>query len=247
MGAGMHKEVIGNTPFTFRKVEPPESFDALYRLRYQVYCNECGFIRPEDFPSGKESDKYDPYSVHFIAEDHIGPIGTARVILDSPHGFPLEEHCKGALTSDLSGFPRKNLAEVSRLVISKEYRKRMDDGIHHSPASQYAPQPAGAAGAKARFQRIRSMAFGLYREMYQDCKRRGITHWYAVMEEPLRKLLRSSGFVFHPIGNTVDFYGPVKPYLTALEEMERTVFAEFPGFYNNYFMDGLEPEFRPKL
>ena len=60
---------------SFLRVSPHDTvlMEWVYRVRYQVYCIECGFENPQNYPNGMEWDKYDPYSIHFIAlNDHDG-------------------------------------------------------------------------------------------------------------------------------------------------------------------------------
>lgn len=239
----MHKEIIGRSLFNFSKANTPELLEEVFRLRYKVYCFECNFLNPADYPQEKEKDKYDPSSVHFFASDDLGIIGTARIILNSKEGFPLESHCKNNLTIDKKLLPDpKKTAEVSRLVISKEYRKRKEDGNYYSPEYQDSPN---SDSEQENLKRLKPMAFGLYRELYQECKRRNITHLYALMEKSLFFLLHLHGFSFKPIGEEIDVYGPVKPYLGNIEEIEKNIQNKYPNLFN-YLMAGLEPEFQPK-
>ncbi|MDP3789930.1 MAG: GNAT family N-acyltransferase, partial [Candidatus Omnitrophota bacterium] len=73
-------ELIGRSRLIFRRVDTPESLLEVYRLRYEVYCNECKFLKPEQYPEGIEHDKYDPNSVQFSASDQYGIIGTMRLV-----------------------------------------------------------------------------------------------------------------------------------------------------------------------
>jgi len=238
----MHTDTIGNSKFTFQLAETPQLLEEVYRLRYQVYCHECNFLKPEDYPEGKEKDEYDEHSLHFIASDEEGPIGTMRLILNSALGFPLEAHCNGALQIDKKSLPRNNLAEISRLVISKLYRRRKDDGLYYSPDLN---EKTVLSPSEVILKRIRPMAFGLYREIYQESRRRDIKLWYALMEKPLWILLRMHCFVFTPVGTEINVYGPVTPYLGKIEDIEKQVSKRFPQLFE-YFLQGLEPEFRPK-
>ncbi|MDD5432535.1 MAG: PEP-CTERM/exosortase system-associated acyltransferase [Candidatus Omnitrophica bacterium] len=237
----MHREVIGNTGFTYRVVDSKDQLSDIFALRYQVYCRECKFIKEEDYPEAKEHDKYDPYSLQFAVEDSKGIIGAARLILSSPLGFPLEEHCGNVLSINKDSLPSKQIAEISRLVISKEYRRRVNDGLFHSPPEEQVEEDS------PRSQRIRPMIFGMYREIYQESKRRGVKYWYAVMEPSLWTLLKLNGFLFHPIGEEVDFYGPVRPYLASVEEIENSIRVKFPDVFDTYLLDGLERDFWPEL
>lgn len=238
----MHKEMIGQTEFTFRMVDAPDLLQEIFRLRFQVYCRECNFIKEDDYPEGIEKDKFDTHSMQFVAEDQEGIIGTSRLIMDSELGFPLEEHCT-KLNIKKDALPRQNLAEISRLVISKLYRRRKNDGMYYTPEYDDNVKNTDLINIAKR---VRPMAFGMYREMYQESKRRGIKYWYAVMEKSLFVLLRMHGFIFEPIGEEVDYYGPVTPYLANIEEMEKSVHQKFPNLFK-YFLDGLQPGYYPKF
>lgn len=237
----MHIGMIGSIEFTYGVIDNPELLQEAFRLRYRVYCHECNFIKEEDYPEGFEKDEYDPYSIEFFAKDSEGLIGTARLILDSPLGFPLEEHCKNNLFIDKNALPRKNCAEISRLVISKEYRRRINDGMYYSP--DYIDNQEAAA-KKNLIKRIKPMTFGIFKEMYQTSKRRDIKYWYALMEKSLYLLLKIHGFVFDPIGSEIDFYGLVKPYLVNIEELEKSVKQKLPNLFK-YFTSDLEPKYVP--
>ena len=228
----MHQESIGKSDFTYKLVDSSEVLEEVFRLRYQVYCVECKFIKEEQYSEEKEQDKYDSHAVHFVAQDKYGVIGAARMILNSPLGFPLEEHCQGESGYEKQKIPREKLAEISRLVISKDYRRRREDGMYYTPefdekVDAIKPSP---------FRRIRSMTFGIYREIYQESKRRGITHWYALMETALWMLLDMNGFRFKPIGPDIEFFGTVKPYIGCIKEIEDSFSKKYPQFFEKFFL-----------
>ncbi|MFH1594732.1 MAG: PEP-CTERM/exosortase system-associated acyltransferase [Candidatus Omnitrophota bacterium] len=238
----MHKQIIGKTEFIFGKADAKDSLDDIYRLRFQVYCRECGFFDESDYPNGLETDRFDPYSLHFLARDAEGIIGTARLIIKNPHGFPFMNHSKGPINYDMNTLDMGKIAEVSRLAISKAYRRRRDDGLYYS--SDY--KDPLVESTRDKMKRIMPMAFGLYREMYQECKRRRITHWFALMEKGLWLLLRMHHFVFDPIGEEIDCCGPVRPYICDIHKMEEIVSRKSPQFLS-YFLDGLDREYQPDL
>lgn len=242
----MHKEFIGNTEFTFRMVPPGESLEPIYRLRYQVYCQECNFLKAEDYPDGIESDKYDQHSLHFVAETDFGPVGYARLVMNSALRYPLEEHYKkGDLKINLAEMDRKKLCEISRLIISKKMRRRVNDGLYYSPDLQIRLPETNTVTDDSSGRRMRPMVFGLYREMYQESKRRNFTTWISVMERTLCLLLRMHNIIFREIGEEFDYYGAVKPYIASLSEIESAFFKNAP-LVNEYFLDGLEPKYHPK-
>ncbi|PIQ89459.1 MAG: hypothetical protein COV72_02840 [Candidatus Omnitrophica bacterium CG11_big_fil_rev_8_21_14_0_20_42_13] len=187
--------------FKFQLIKSKELLDEIYRLRFEVYVKENGFIPEKDCPGGKEMDKFDAYSMHFAALDENGRLaGTARLVLNSAHGFPLEEHCRQRLLIQDEDFPREKLAEVSRCVVDKKYRystgKNIPDGI--------------SSGI------LTPLVHGLYMAGYHESKHRNITYWCAAMETPLMRLLKTHGLGFFPMGKSFDYYGEVTPCLKIL-------------------------------
>jgi len=229
--------------FSFRKIISPDLLQEAYRLRFQVYGRECHFLKESDYPQGYETDEFDPFSTHFGAfdsEDRM--VGSVRLILASASRFPIEAHCP-VLEVDRNLILRENCAEISRLTISKLYRRRANDGLYYEPQVE-DKKIEGRGGSFTR--RMRPMAFGLYRAIYQESKRTGILYWFALMERGLWKLLNIHGLVFCPIGPEVDFLGLVSPYLADIRELEKNVYSKFPQFLE-YFVTGLEPELQPKF
>lgn len=225
--------------FTFKKIDSQELLEQVYRLRFHVYARECHFIKEEDYPEGKETDKFDPYSIHFAAIDEKGfVVGSVRLVLNSPLGFPIEEHSRGSLLIKKDKLSRQQLAEISRLVISKTHRRRKGDGLY------YALPVEDKEGEGNFRRRVRPMVFGLYKLLYQESKRLGITCWYAAMEDSLYQLLRSHGFSFFPIGEYIEYFGKVRPYLGTIEDIERNVQILRPDYYQ-YFIEGLDNTLLP--
>lgn len=108
--------------FTFYTSDQPEELDELFRLRYQVYIEEYHYIDKTHSENGRERDVWDPHSVHFIIRDLQNRlVASVRLILDSEDKFPIEEHFE--LDINLDKFPRTELAEISRLIVAKEYRR----------------------------------------------------------------------------------------------------------------------------
>jgi len=196
--------------------------EELYRLRYQVYCTECGFESPEDHPEGLEHDEYDQYASHFcaIAEDTNRIIGTVRIIFDSPLGLPIENHCDLDPTKKFSGDPRM-VGEISRLAISKDFRRReIDKAI-------YAQKNVDVVEARLLHKERRSfeclIVAGLYQSVYHESVERGLTHWYAVMVKGLCGLLRRWGIVWVQVGEQVEYHGLRIPYIATIAENEKQV------------------------
>ncbi len=235
--------------FIVHKVSDDNRLRTVYRLRYKVYCEEWGFERPEEYPDGLETDIFDKQSVHFLAENDTGRlVGTIRLILSSPEGFPLEKYCE--LNINKNELPRESLAEISRLAISKEFRRRAEDRYLYGPGEEgrgigsfnYSHgkfrRRSGdgyKSGKPFHERRIKHEAVAsLYKAIYLESKRRQITHWYAVMTKGLYMLLSRLGIDFHAIGEAVDYHGIRTPYVGEIKKIEQSVSIKNPELFKEF-------------
>lgn len=211
----------------FKKVTTKAELEEVFRLRYRVYCEERGFERPQDHPDGLEADRFDKYSVHFAAyNEKRDTVGTARIILDSDEGFPLERNC--VIDRDVSLLERRRLGEISRLAVSKDYRRRVEDRFIYDGEGDLLPDPPEVANDRRNRHEI---VLGLYKNIYIESKKLGLTHWYTVMAKGLYLLMAKMGMVFSPIGPTIDYHGLRTPYLGSIEEIEKEVARLSPSLF----------------
>jgi len=225
--------------FPSRLVEDMQDLKKLYRLRYEVYCVQKGFLDPADYPDKCETDIFDKHALQFGAFDHSGhALGTLRLIKNSEAGFPMLTHCKINVLEDVL----QKSGEISRLAVSKMIRKRVGDGEYGMAVDggMLDEKPKSLTQHNKRQHRP-DIVVGLYKSLYQESKRAGISHWLAVMEPGLLKLLKRFYFNFEPIGPEVDYYGIVRPYMVSLESIEDQVYHSSKDFYAS-FVDGLPPE-----
>ena len=235
--------------FIVDKVLDDSGLKEIYRLRYKVYVEEWGFERPENHPDGIEIDEFDKNSVHFATKnENENIIGTVRLILNSPIGFPIEKRCKLNINKD--ELPRNYLAEISRLAISKQYRRRAEDKCIYGPEEERRREVIDISNTVQQYQRraedkYRSgelyerrrgpdLVLSLYKAIYHESKRRNITHWYAVMTKGLYILLKRFGIDFEPIGQPVDYHGIRTPYLGDIKKIEHEVSIKNPELYEEF-------------
>ncbi len=204
-----------------------ELMNQIYRLRYEVYCNECHFLDPAQYSDGLEMDEYDPCSGHFAAFNHDGEIvGTVRLVQPVEHLlYPFESHC--TVFDDFRFPERAQAGEISRLVVKKTYRRRRGDTLE-GVSSDFVHGPSSSPSPRYREQRGNSplLLLGMYKEMYKYSRRNGIRFWYAAMERSLARSLDKMGFKFVPIGPATDYYGPVTPHIVDLEELNERLQRE---------------------
>ena len=158
----------------------------IFVFRYQIYCEELGWISSEDCPDGKETDEYDGISFHLCAMLDEEVVGCARVIRPEMI-LPTERFLRIPL-----GIDRNLTCEISRLITSKKHRK----GI---------------------------VEFGLLREIYHLCLRKGISFAYALMENKLKRQLAFRGIVFNQIGEPGPYIGAdsIMPCLLDLSDIPK--------------------------
>jgi N-acyl-L-homoserine lactone synthetase len=162
-------------------------------LRYKVYCEERGY---EPGEGGIEQDEFDDNATHVLVRGRAtGEVyGTVRVVMSKREegglGFPMERVCEDYVLSPL---PLDATAEISRFALTRDRT-----GI----------SPAAAA----------LMRLYLLRGMVQVSGELGLTHWCAIMERTLLRLLRSTSMYFLPVGPTVEYHGVRQPAIFTLAD-----------------------------
>lgn len=235
--------------FEFSRVDDPDLLATALQLRYQVYCQERHFLDPSQYPQQLETDAYDSHSVHFVGRHRQRTLAasTARLVLPSYLGFPLQSHCEFypdfAFIGEAGHPALRHYAELSRLAVSRRFQQRAGDTFYGGPPRP-ADVPAEAAQEASPQEAGPEIIAGLFKRMYQETKRLGITDLVVAMERGLYLLLRRMGYRFHAIGPVVDYYGPVMPYTKNIAELERDLYRwRRPVF--DFMMEGLEPECVP--
>jgi N-acyl-L-homoserine lactone synthetase len=229
----------------------------VYRLRYKVYCYEWGFEKPENHPEEMVTDVYDRNALHFAVINDMQKIaGAISLILHSPEGFPAEKYCELNINPD--DIPRDSIAEISRLVIHRSYRRRSEDKYIYGPDEERRSigsfnYPSSYSHARTTFRRAddkyrqrgarrsnesyserrkrHEVIINLFKAIYEESKRKKITHWYTVMTKGIVILLDKFGFKFEAIGDPVDYNGIRTPYLGDIEKIEQDMQNISPDLY----------------
>ena len=190
---------------------------SVYELRYQVYCVECAFLAPEDYPDNKESDEYDDDCAHFCTYNMDKElVGYVRLVGPQGGQFPFQAQGAGTFP-EVKLPPAAECGEISRLMVRNDYRRRPGDLLAGVSMPQHTPQNIERRSPSPQ------ILLSLYRQMYQHSIANGTRYWYAAMERSLARALMRFDFVFRPIGAEIDYYGPVAPYLADLRELETTL------------------------
>ncbi len=192
--------------YAVQVADSAELIQEAYCLRHQVYCTERGY---EPGAGGLETDMFDAHSGHAVVrERHNGRVvGTVRLILPlagTQRSLPTQQLCTPGL---LDGLPAKTTAEVSRFAVSKDRR-----------------------GADAMADSL--LRLSLVQGAVQMSRDHGVTHWCAVMERSLLRLLRTTAIHFSPIGPCVEYHGLRQPAVADLGAMLARMEQEQPKFWH---------------
>jgi N-acyl amino acid synthase of PEP-CTERM/exosortase system len=200
--------------------------DEVFALRYQIYCVDHPFEDAAQFPDQRERDAYDGRAVHALLRHRPSGMmaGTVRLVLAHSRApaspFPIELHCRSSLDAagfNIGGVPRRSLAEISRFAVSKNFKRRVGEQDTVAGVSEHREPYQRHQADESR--QIPHMILGLFIGIVRLSAQHGITHWYAVMEPSLVRLLTRFGIEFQCIGPVVDYHGHRQPCFAAIEDV----------------------------
>lgn len=184
---------------------------AAFRIRHSVYCEDLGWepVRAD----GLETDEYDGQARHCLVRNRATGehIGCVRLILAEPNGprpqLPFEVTCAGVLDRsiiDPARIDRNRIAEVSRLSIVGNYRRRR--GEESSPGTV---QDADF-GTPER-PRFPYLLVGLYMGVFALADMHGLEKLFLLSETRLARHLNKIGITNTRIGDAVEHRGMRAP------------------------------------
>lgn len=179
--------------FIIREAEDKASLSRIFRLRYNVYCLEKGYLKKEGYPNKLEQDKFDLFSKHFVILDknvNNDLIGTVRVIFPSELDLPIINNF--VFFDDYKFLIKEKCVELSRLIVKKEYR-------------------------------FKYLHLDLLRLVYKLVKRSNFRYVYAVMDDGLYLPMKKMGVNFVQIGKKQVYQGNTRPYVLDVDEMEKSL------------------------
>jgi N-acyl amino acid synthase of PEP-CTERM/exosortase system len=195
--------------------------DEVFFIRHDVYARELGFepVRPDQ----REIDAYDAHADHCLmrtSEAAHRLVGCARIVLTDPAApndlLPFEKSCANSLFRDQidpSQLPRDRVAEVSRLAVISDFRRRRgedhrevaidvrDFGDEQQPRFPYIP-------------------VGLYMASVIMALQRNIEYLFTLTEPRLAEHFAKLGVDIVPIGSPIEHRGMRVPSLIRASTVE---------------------------
>jgi N-acyl amino acid synthase of PEP-CTERM/exosortase system len=220
-----------NLHFDTVAADTPDLLPMAQRVRYQVYCVENQYEDPAAYPDALERDEFDSHAVHSVlvhrpTRDALGTVRLVLPVTDAPHeSFAIQKLSDHPLLRGSRELPLHASAEVSRFSLSREFGRR-------------AAATADRCGERANAAAIEPpncgplMRLGLIQMLVRMSRQNGITHWLAVMEPRLLRMLAAMAIHFQPIGGMVEHHGWRQPCFCNIAEVLRRVKAERPAFWD---------------
>jgi len=186
----------------------------VFRIRYDVYCEELKFEDPSRFLDKRETDLYDPYSLHCLLMHKASSMfaGCVRIVLVNPNApeepLPFEKLCHDRMNSELLKTlvpDRRKVAEISRLAVRSTFRRRKGE----------SKVPGGTIDDQKRtFGSMRTpwIALGLYLSAAAMGLIKGLDGVFALMEPRLARRLGTYGIKFIQVGEAVEHRGERAPF-----------------------------------
>lgn len=211
---------IFNSVFNVELAMSPEAINEVFEVRYQVYCIDRPFEDPDCFVDKREHDVYDPRSAHALIRHRMtrDSAATVRLVMagDNPEDaeFPMEAPCLHRMDrrarNAFASAPREQVAEISRMAVSREFRRRLNEDESASGTSDFVCYSDAENGKRA----MPYISLGLFSAILQMSVRHGITHWMAVMEPAQLRLLKRFGVEFDHVGPVIEYHGRRRPAFT---------------------------------
>ncbi|MBA6328704.1 PEP-CTERM/exosortase system-associated acyltransferase [Colwellia sp. MB02u-6] len=202
--------------------------DEVFRIRHNVYCEELAYEKIKD--GGKEQDEFDAQSIFAMIKHKPSDTYTScvRVVKSANETelLPIEKYCLDSIQNKElhpSNFPRHEIAEISRLAVKAEFRRRKTDKFKGSAVGTIN-EPTYSETELRCFPFI---AIGLYMAAAAMGMETGVKHVYVMMEPRLARSMKFVGINYIQLGEAIDYHGLRAPYY-----INATIFMEdlSPGF-----------------
>lgn len=210
-----------NRFFTIGPAVSEAQKNAVFFIRHDVYARELGFeaVRPDQ----RETDAYDAHAAHVLmqtAEATARLVGSARLVFTNPDArdapLPFEKACKDSLFRDVidpAKLPRDRIAEVSRLAVLSDFRRRRGED------NREVAIDVGDFG-DSKQPRFPYIPVGLYMASVLLAKQRGISHIFTLTEPRLAEHFAKLGVKIVPIGAPVEHRGTRLPSVIEVDTVE---------------------------
>jgi N-acyl amino acid synthase of PEP-CTERM/exosortase system len=229
--------------FSLKIANDITTLEKIYKLRYQVFCEEFKFEDENKFTNNLETDIYDNNSIHALLEHKQSGLsaGCVRVILPvsiNTHNhpqikLPFEHHCFDKFKPENLDSPNIKYGEASRLAVSKDFRRRFQDAKNYSGIKEPSikefksnPDTAGSSRNGAHYIKDRQFPFVSIAMILTGAvisKLAELEYTYIMVEPKLAKAMSNYGIFFQQVGNIVDYHGQRAAFRIRVADIWETI------------------------
>lgn len=227
------------TQFLAPKVALSEELkEEVFRIRHNVYCEELAL--EETKVSGQEVDEFDEHSTFALIQHNASKEYTSCIrLVTSTHAkqlLPIEKYCQASITNkDFSpdNFKRDEVAEISRLAVKANFRRRKADEFKGSATGVIC----NTTYSETEFRCFPFITIGLYMASAAIGINSGINHFYVMMEPRLARSMKFIGINFKQLGPPVNYHGQRAPYYITPEVFRRNLSTDLLSLYKTIERD----------
>ncbi|MGM0913314.1 MAG: PEP-CTERM/exosortase system-associated acyltransferase [Pseudomonadota bacterium] len=222
--------------YSLKLATTPAEKERVYRLRFNVYCQEIGY-QPETFcQRSLELDAHDRHSIHCYLEHRASGLaaGCLRLVLPDPNAqrsenlLPLQEYGGRSLSHPWlhpSVLPESEICEISRFAIARAFRKKPIKNETLDPRS------TGYIFTEQDKKTFPWIIISLFLATYSLVGLTGRRHVFAMMESRLPRLLAMSGFNFENVGEPIEMHGRRSAYYIDHSRAEKEIHEDLIPMY----------------
>ena len=209
-----------------------------FKIRHNVYCEELAFEDVRE--NGQETDEFDKQSIFSLIKHRPSETFTSCVRLVTSGGpdelLPIEKYCMGSITNEALSperFNRAEIAEISRLAVKSDFRRRKAD--HYKGSGTGVISEISYSETELRC--FPFIAIGLYMAAATMGMNTGIRHVYVMMEPRLARSMKFIGITFQQLGEPVNYHGLRAPYYINPEIFMTNLSPGFKSLYKTIEKD----------
>jgi N-acyl amino acid synthase of PEP-CTERM/exosortase system len=203
--------------------DTPAARQIHHRIRFLVYCLEMGYENVAAHPDGLERDDWDDRSVHFLVRrrDNHEWIAAMRLVMPGAQPLPIESRCD--LDRSVCGeVPRDRIAEVSRLCIVEQYRRRLRERelpyevVGNDAGRRWQELPVSDDKRVAQRRHGPEIMLGLLLAAAEYSREVGLAHWFFLTTPALCRMIEQYGVPLQLAGAPCQHRGERHPYFVDL-------------------------------
>jgi len=209
-----------------------------FKIRHNVYCEELEFEDVRE--NGQETDEFDCQSIFSLIKHKPSETFTSCVRLVTTSGpdelLPIEKYCMDSITNEALSpvrFNRAEIAEISRLAVKSDFRRRKADNYKGSGIGVISE----ISYSETELRCFPFIAIGLYMAAATMGMNTGIRHVYVMMEPRLARSMKFIGITFQQLGAPVDYHGLRAPYYINPDIFMKNLSPGFKSLYKTIEKD----------